>query len=579
MEDIEWLPDGSGFLFSMWYMSGWDPVYTCAGQDYHSCSNIFEYNLATQQITQRTDIDDKSVKRVSRLARRPVYRLRADDGPGLRSDEQPVDRETGRFGAAHAHRRCGTARLGSNSTDPSAHDYESQPSQRHRRRPCVPLTVNGTNFVGGSVVRWNGNARATTYVNDTRLTASIPAADIATAGSASVTVFNPAPGGGTSNAATFAINNNPAPTITSLNPASAIAGGPAFSLTVNGAGFVSGSVVRWNGSARPTTYVNGTRLTASISAADIATAGSASVTVFNPAPGGGTSNAATFAINHPAPTITSLNPASAIAGGPAFSLTVNGAGFVSGSVVRWNGSARATTYVNGTRLTASISAADIATAGSASVTVFNPAPGGGTSNAATFAINHPAPTITSLNPASAIAGGSAFSLTVNGAGFVSGSVVRWNGSARPTTYVNGTRLTASIPAADIATAGSASVTVFNPAPGGGTSSAATFAINHPAPTITSLNPASAMAGGSAFSLTVNGAGFVSGSVVRWNGSDRATTHVNNTRLTASISAADIATAGSANVTVFNPAPGGGTSNAVAFGVANHRYTYLPAILR
>jgi TolB protein len=102
----------------------------------------------------------------------------------------------------------------------------------------------------------------------------------------------------------------------------------------------------------------------------------------------------------------------------------------------------------------------------------------------------------------------------------------------------------------------------------------------PAPTITSLNPSSAAVGGPAFTLTVNGTGFVSGSVVRWNGSNRATTYVNSTRLTASIPAADIATAGSASVTVFNPAPGGGTSNAAAFGAVNyHHFIYLPAILR
>ena len=65
LNDIEWLPDGSGFLFSLGYMSGWDPVYTCAGHDYHSCSNIFEYDLATHRITQRTDIDDKSVNRMA----------------------------------------------------------------------------------------------------------------------------------------------------------------------------------------------------------------------------------------------------------------------------------------------------------------------------------------------------------------------------------------------------------------------------------------------------------------------------------------------------------------------------------
>jgi DNA-binding beta-propeller fold protein YncE len=61
--------------------------------------------------------------------------------------------------------------------------------------------------------------------------------------------------------------------------------------------FVAGSVVRWNGSDRPTTSngsING--LTAQISASDIAAAGTAVVTVFNPAPGGGSSNSLTFTI-------------------------------------------------------------------------------------------------------------------------------------------------------------------------------------------------------------------------------------------------------------------------------------------
>ena len=138
--------------------------------------------------------------------------------------------------------------------------------------------------------------------------------------------------------------NNPLPTITSLSPSSATAGGSAFTLTVNGTGFVNGaSTVRWNGSNRATTYVSNTQLTASISTADIATAGTASINVFNSAPGGGTSNTKSFTINNPIPTITSLNPSSTTAGGSAFTLTVNGTGFVNGaSTVRWNGSNRAT---------------------------------------------------------------------------------------------------------------------------------------------------------------------------------------------------------------------------------------------
>ena len=172
--------------------------------------------------------------------------------------------------------------------------------------------------------------------------------------------------------AAVAAVSNPVPTITGLNPSSATPGGPAFTLTVNGTGFVNGSVVHWNGSNRTTTYVSSTQLTAAITMADIATAGTANVTVFNPAPGGGASNAVSFAVGNPVPTITGLNPFWATPGGPAFTLTVNGTGFVNGSVVRWNGSNRTTTYVSGTQLTAAITTTDIATAGTASVTVLNP---------------------------------------------------------------------------------------------------------------------------------------------------------------------------------------------------------------
>ena len=138
------------------------------------------------------------------------------------------------------------------------------------------------------------------------------------------------------------------------------------------------------------------------------------------------------------------------------------------------------------QLTALISAVDIATAGTSSVTVVNPAPGGGTSPAASFTINNPVPSISSLSPSSASAGEAAFTLTVNGSDFISASAVQWNGSGRKTSYVSATQLKASITAADIATAGTTNVTVVNPAPGGGTSPTASF--------ITIRNPTSVFFG-------------------------------------------------------------------------------------
>jgi len=83
---------------------------------------------------------------------------------------------------------------------------------------------------------------------------------------------------------------NPVPFIDDpLVPTSIAPGGPGFTLTVNGTGFVSGSKVNWNGTALTTSFVSSSRLTASVSGSDIGSAGSAWVTVTNPAPGGGTS--------------------------------------------------------------------------------------------------------------------------------------------------------------------------------------------------------------------------------------------------------------------------------------------------
>src|SRR5271169_6147222 len=81
-----------------------------------------------------------------------------------------------------------------------------------------------------------------------------------------------------------------------------------------------------------------------------------------------------------------------------------------------------------------------------------------------------------LMPDATAPGGAQFTLTVNGTGFVSSSVVNWNGNALATQFVSGSQLTATVPAADIATASTASVTVVNPAPGGGMSNVAFFSV-------------------------------------------------------------------------------------------------------
>ncbi len=202
--------------------------------------------------------------------------------------------------------------------------------------------------------------------------------------------------------------------------------------------------------------------------------------------GGGTGQSVNNQSPSPTPTITTISPNTAAAGGAAFTLTINGTNFVAASMVNFGGAAPATTFVNSTQLTAAIVASSIASTGTLAVTVTNPASGGGTSNPINFTITsggpNPVPTINSFYP-NCVPAGEQFvdsvnnQFTISGGNFVPSSVVRWNGTDLPTTLDSnslGTILTAQVPASDIAAAGTAAVTVFNPPPGGGSSNSLTF---------------------------------------------------------------------------------------------------------
>ncbi|MDB5267684.1 MAG: hypothetical protein JWP58_724 [Hymenobacter sp.] len=157
----------------------------------------------------------------------------------------------------------------------------------------TPVTITGTNFTNARAVTLNGAAiTAFTVVSATSLTFNVPTG--ATSGTITVTT----PLGTATSTGTFTVlPDNPAPTISSLSPSSVTAGAAAQTLTVNGTNFIASSVVNFNSTARPTTYVSATQLTIQLTAGDQATAGSYNVTVTNPAPGGGTSAAATFTVS------------------------------------------------------------------------------------------------------------------------------------------------------------------------------------------------------------------------------------------------------------------------------------------
>ena len=335
--------------------------------------------------------------------------------------------------------------------------------------PGFTLTATGSGFVTSSAIEWNGGSVGATFVSSTQLTAQIPPGLVAAAGTASVRITNLS--ASVSNSLTFTISPPP-PGISSLNPTSVAAGGPALNLTVNGSRFVPASQVQWNGTAVSTIFVSATQLTALLPAQPAPA--TASITVLNP--GSAPSNALTFTVTAPAtPTISNIAPATATAGGPAFTLTVTGSNFIGASIVTWNGTSLPTTFLSSTQLTAQVAASWIATPGSASVSVFNPAGANDTAPVTFTIVAAGSPALTSLSPSSVIAGSPAFSLTVNGSGFVSGGTVQWNGSSLATAFVSSTQLTAQVPASDIAVAGSGRVTILNP--GATASNALTFTVS------------------------------------------------------------------------------------------------------
>ena len=343
---------------------------------------------------------------------------------------------------------------------------------------ATTLTVTGSGFTAQTTIEVGNASETATFVSSTQLTASVPAAQLATGGLLPVKALNGA------DASTAAINlevDNPVPSVTQIAPQALAVGAPGGTVIVTGTGFVSTTSVYVNGSARPTTYGNATQVTAALSTADLAAAGSLQVSAVNPSPQGGASQNLVLSVVAPTstPVIQSVQPEQFIAGTTGNYVNVFGTGLTPNSTVLWNGVALPNPVSSsyppypGTYLAAAVPDSLVASTGTASITVNTPSATPSLSNAVSVTItNPPAPTLTSLSPSS---GPTATDtpITLNGTGFTASSTVSFNGNNLPATYTNGT-LTVTLPAAAIALPGNGSFTVTTPAPGGGTTAPLTF---------------------------------------------------------------------------------------------------------
>jgi hypothetical protein len=245
----------------------------------------------------------------------------------------------------------------------------------------LTLTVNGSTFLPGATVTFNGTPEATTFINSSQLTATIQAADIVLPGTYPVQAWNSNQGGPTITFANFTVSLGvyPAPNLTSIRPQNSLAGALPFTLAAIGTNFAPAAVVNFNNVAKTTLVSGSTYATITVDTADIANAGTVQISITNPPPGGGasiTSFPFTIIAPNPVPTITSISPTTASnSSSNPITLTINGTNFQTGATAYFNGNGQGATVISPTQLTMLLYLGGVAP-GTYPIAVTDPYPGG-----------------------------------------------------------------------------------------------------------------------------------------------------------------------------------------------------------
>jgi hypothetical protein len=402
------------------------------------------------------------------------------------------------------------------------------------------VTITGTGFATSATVSLGGTAATgVTVVSATSITATTASS---AAGPVSVVVTNTDGQGGT--LASGFTYLNPAPTVSSISPNSGLITG-GTSVTITGAGFLAGATVTVGGTAATgVTVASATSITVTIPAHGV---GAVSVVVTNTDGQSGTLTNG-FIYKNPAPTISSISPASGGSTGGTVT-TITGSGFLAGATVTFGGTAATNvTVTSGTSISATTPAV---AAGAVSVVVTNTDAQSATLASGFTFVN--SPTVTSISPATGLTTGG-LSVTITGSNFLSGATVTLGGTAATSVSVtSSTQITAKTPAH---AAGVVSVIVTDP---GGLTGPLTngFTYTNPAPTVTSISPASGpIAGGTA--VTITGTGFLSGATVKIGG----------------VAATGVTVAGGTSITATTAANSSGTTNVVVTNTDGQSGTLL-----
>ena len=368
------------------------------------------------------------------------------------------------------------------------------PAAAEVNSPDLTITVRGGRFYPSSVVLFGIGPLSTVFVSEYELQVVVPAGLIDTQGPVNITVFTAAPGGGTSDPATFTVVAPGAllvPSIDQVIPPEAEFGTEELTVIIYGSNFTSESQVTYNGQPVPTSYMGSEALQAYLSTEILQAPGTGGLAVINNTAGTfansldagaapeattatSTSAIAGFHVGAPGeavlPSIGHLAPGSILSGSAESWVIVVGHGFSDASVGRWNGQARDTVVVNGNELLLLATAADLNVPGNVLITVFTA--GAGESELVVFRVRRPGEKPVPVIAAYAVLGGSPVTLYVSGSDFDAGAQISVNGVAQVTTFINDSLL--SMPLAWGNQGGL--ITVTNPGPGGGGSNALPFVV-------------------------------------------------------------------------------------------------------
>src|SRR5271170_281749 len=307
---------------------------------------------------------------------------------------------------------------------------------------------------------------------------------------------------------------NPLPTVEWTTPPQATSGAVTL-VTLNGAGFVPGTVLTTSIGKATTTYKSPTSVTAEITL-PAGAAGNVSLTPKNPTPGGGTGAAYQMPIASIRITATDpdgTNTGTARLGVPVNFTTADTAAGTPGRV--WTLQGAGTLSPSGTNLANATYTPPTAMPANPTVHIMITAynlPALATSY--TLTLVNPVPKVTSASPTQLLTNGTQ-TVTLTGSGFVPGMTVAYNGTTLPTTFLSYNEATVAVPVA-VNAPSSLTLTVQNSAPGGGPGTTVTESVATRLPAITGVAPLF-LTPGATNAVTVTGTGFLSGMVILVNG--------------------------------------------------------------